>query len=208
KVLRHTIFVFAPLSPLCRLRNASEDTKNGLWNRADRANRILDQMLGTLSHPFPSLDRRLGEGIALMDFLQLRDRRDLTDQTAQPGVARGGERAIVRCHRIVIHKGKGADRRAQLVMRTTQQRGRHDIGGGAAPRGVEKCVAQRPTPPGPTVATASSKKTAIFRSALSERRSLNRGWCSPQRVWPVRRSASPPPPLGRPLSRSEYRRRP
>ena len=94
------------MSPPKRVRNA----ENRLRNRPDRANRILDQMLGTLSHPFPGLDRRLGESIALMDFLQLRDRRDLTDQTAQPGVARGGERAIVRCHRIVIHKGKGADR--------------------------------------------------------------------------------------------------
>jgi hypothetical protein len=84
--LRHPILVVASPSPFCRPRNASENAENRLWNRADRANRIIDQVLSTLNHPFSGLDRRLGERIPLTDLLRLRNRRDLTDQTPQPGV--------------------------------------------------------------------------------------------------------------------------
>ena len=54
QVLRHPIFVFASPSPFCRLRNASENAENRLWNCADRANRIHDQVLGALHDPFPA----------------------------------------------------------------------------------------------------------------------------------------------------------
>jgi len=99
-------------------------------------------MLGTLNNSFPGLDRGLGESIALMDLLQFRDRRDLTDQPPQPRVARRGKRAIIGRHRIVVHKGKGVDGWAQLVMRAMQQRQRHDIGGRPSLGGIESRLAE------------------------------------------------------------------
>jgi len=121
-------------------------------------------MLCAFHYPFSGLDRRLGERVALVDLLQFCDRRDLADQTTQQGVARGGERAIVRRHRIMVHKGKSANDRAQLVMRPAQQVRCHDIRGGADLRGIKAHLAERR----PVAKAASQGEQQQDRGGLQE----------------------------------------
>src|SRR5215471_9114532 len=96
EVLRHPVFVLA---------RAAAETRPKMLNTASGTAPIVATgssiVLGALDHTFSGVDRRLRESVALVDFFQFRNRGNLTNQPPQPGVARGGECAIIRRHRIL-----------------------------------------------------------------------------------------------------------
>jgi hypothetical protein len=124
KLFGWAVLILAAAGAADLLARAVEDAADPLGDGGQRADRVVDQVPCASERRLASLDRRLLERVGLLHRLELRDRRDLADKPAQPGVAGRDEGAIVGRDRIAVHVGERRDGRTERIMRSVQQIGR------------------------------------------------------------------------------------
>ena len=110
------------------LADIVEDRENALGNAGNRIDGVLDQSLYQLDGRFRRVHDRFGEGLALADLAEFRDRMDFLDPLVERAVARDLEDAEIRIDRPVVHVAVGDDCLTDLEMGPRKPVFRQDLG--------------------------------------------------------------------------------